>query len=138
LGASSRILSQSIEKIMNSKRILYADDEMAIRLLIGEELKEEGYDVITVSDGKEVLEMMFGENINIDLVILDIKMEYINGIETLRRIKERYPDLPVILYTAYSEYKKDSADASDEYIVKSTDLLDLMLAIKRHCPPSIE
>lgn len=113
------------------KRILVADDEMSIRLLYSEELKEEGYDVITAANGKEALEIVAREPL--DLVILDIKMPEMSGIEVLRQIKEKFPNLPVLLSSAYSEYKQDFGTwASEEYLVKSSDLEDLKAAVRRH------
>jgi len=113
------------------KKILVADDEMAIRLLYSEELKEEGYEVFTAANGREALEIV--EKESLDLVILDIKMPEMDGIEALRQIKERKPDLPVLLSTAYGEYKQDFATwASDDYLVKSSDLDDLKNAVKRY------
>ncbi len=113
------------------KKILVADDEMSIRLLYSEELKEEGYEVYMASNGREALEIV--EKIPLDLVILDIKMPEMDGIEALRQIKEKRPDLPVILSTAYGEYRQDFATwASDEYLVKSSDLEDLKAVVRRH------
>ena len=113
------------------KKILVADDEMAIRLLYSEELKEEGYEVFTASNGLEALEIV--EKEPLDLVILDIKMPEMDGIEALRQIKEKKPNLPVLLSTAYGEYKQDFATwASDDYLVKSSDLDDLKNAVKRY------
>ena len=107
------------------KKILVADDEMSIRLLYSEELKEEGYDVVTASNGKEALEIVSREPL--DLVILDIKMPEMSGIEVLRQIKEKFPNLPVLLSSAYSEYKQDFGTwASEEY------LEDLKAAVRRH------
>jgi|UniRef100_A0A7V6DPZ3 two-component system response regulator (stage 0 sporulation protein F) len=113
------------------KKILVADDEMAIRLLYSEELKEEGYEVYTASNGREALDII--DTMPLDLVILDIKMPEMDGIEALRQIKEKKPNLPVLLSTAYGEYKQDFATwASDDYLVKSSDLEDLKNAVKRH------
>jgi two-component system response regulator (stage 0 sporulation protein F) len=113
------------------KKILVADDEMAIRLLYSEELKEEGYEVYTAANGREALDII--DKVALDLVILDIKMPEMDGIEALRQIKEKKPNLPVLLSTAYGEYKQDFATwASDDYLVKSSDLEDLKNAVKRH------
>ncbi|MDD3813917.1 MAG: response regulator [Desulfocapsaceae bacterium] len=68
-----------------------------------------------------------------DLVILDIKMPGMNGIEVLRQMKMIAPQLPIILSTAYHEYTQDlSAWASDEFIVKSPDMLKLKEAVRKY------
>lgn len=113
------------------KKILVADDEMSIRLLYSEELKEEGYEVYLASNGREALEVV--DKVPLDLVILDIKMPEMSGIEVLRQIKEKNPNMPVLLSSAYSEYKQDFGTwASEEYLVKSSDLEDLKEAVRRH------
>lgn len=113
------------------KHILLVDDEDSIHLLYREELEEEGYRVYSAFSGEEGLEKLASEQI--DLVILDINMPGLNGLDTLRRIKEIRPTLPVILSSAYQEFKQDlSSWASDEYIVKSANLDELKNAVKRH------
>ncbi len=112
------------------KKILLVDDEEGIHLLYREELEEEGYEVHSALGGAEALDKL--PIIAPDLVILDINMPDMNGIEVLRRMKEINPKLPVILSTAYHEYKQDlGAWASDDYIVKSADLSELKAAVKR-------
>ena len=64
------------------KKILVADDEMSIRLLYSEELKEEGYEVYQAANGREALEVV--DKIPLDLVILDIKMPEMDGMEVTR------------------------------------------------------
>jgi len=113
------------------KRILLVDDEEGIHLLYSEELSEEGYEIHSAYSGDEALAML--DDVRPDLVILDINMPGMDGIEVLRRMKERHPELPVILSTAYHEYKQDLGSwASDEYIVKSADLNDLKNAVRRY------
>ena len=113
------------------KKILLVDDEQGIHLLYREELEEEGFEVHSALTGEEALEKM--PIIAPDLVILDINMPGMNGIEVLRQIKEGNPKLPVILSSAYHEYKQDlGAWASDDYIVKSADLEELKAAVRRH------
>jgi len=87
--------------------------------------------VISAFTGEEALEKFRSEAP--DLVILDIQMPGMNGIEVLRQMKMIAPQLPVILSTAYHEYKQDlSAWASDEFIVKSPDLQNLKEAVRKH------
>ena len=69
------------------KKILVADDEMAIRLLYSEELKEEGYEVYTAANGREALEIV--EKEPLDLVILDIKMPEMDGFAATMAIREK-------------------------------------------------
>ena len=113
------------------KKILLVDDEDSIHLLYREELEEEGYEVHSALSGEEALAKL--KIIMPDLIILDINMPGINGIDVLRQIKEINPSLPVILSSAYQEFKQDLATwASDEYIVKSSNLDDLKAAVKKH------
>lgn len=116
---------------MDKKRILLVDDEEGIQLLYREEFEDEGYDVASAYSGDEAIEK-FTQNPP-DLVILDINMPGMSGIEVLRRMKEINPDLPVILSSAYQEYKQDFGSwASEEYIVKSANMDELKQAVKKH------
>jgi len=111
------------------KTILIADDEEAIRILLEEELKEEGYRVISVSNAREALKVV--ETEPLDLVILDIRMPGMDGLEALPRILGMKEGLPVILNTAYSQYKESFMSwAADAYVVKSSDLTELKQKIK--------
>jgi DNA-binding response OmpR family regulator len=113
------------------KKILLIDDEESIHLLYREEFEEEGYEVHSAMSGEEALEKV--ALINPDLVILDINMPGMNGIDVLRRLKEMNSKMPVILSSAYQEFKQDLASwASDDYIVKSSNLDELKESVKRH------
>lgn len=116
---------------MDRKRILLVDDEEGIQLLYREEFEEDGYEVIAAYNGEEALGKFSQEPP--DLVILDINMPGMNGIEVLRRMKEINPNLPVILSSAYQEYKQDFGSwASEEYIVKSANMDELKNAVRKH------
>jgi two-component system, response regulator, stage 0 sporulation protein F len=113
------------------KKILLVDDEEGIQMLYREELEDEGYEVISAYTGEEGIKKFKEESP--DLVILDIQMPGMNGIETLRQMKMDNPKLPVILSSAYNEYKQDlGAWASDEYVVKSSNINDLKEAVRKH------
>jgi two-component system response regulator (stage 0 sporulation protein F) len=114
------------------KRILIADDEEALQRLYKEEFEEEGYEVLLAGNGKEVISLLENPAHLPALIVMDIRMPEMDGISTLRVIKEKYPQIPVILCSAYSEFKQDfSTWASDEYVVKSSDLTELKEAAKR-------
>jgi len=101
--------------------ILFADDEESIRLLYREEFEEAGYTVVLAADGEEALQK-FSET-DPDLLVIDIKMPGMDGIELVGRIRETNTEVPVILCTAYGEYRQNLETwASDEYIVKSANL----------------
>jgi len=111
-------------------KILLVDDEEHIRVLYQEELKEEGYDVVTAATGHGLLNMIAGERP--DVVVLDIRLADENGLELLQEIRNTYYDLPVILCSAYESFKKDvTTIAADAYVVKSSDLNPLKKAIRR-------
>ena len=115
---------------MPGKKILIVDDEPAIRLLYREEFADEGYEVAEAADGEAAL-AAFAEAAP-DLVILDINMPGANGIEVLRRMKEQRPKVPVVLNSAYQEFKQNLGTwASDAYVVKSFDTGELKAAVRR-------
>lgn len=111
------------------KNILIVDDEENIRLLYKEELQDEGFEVDLAENGYEAIEKVRAKDY--DLVVLDIKMPGMDGIKTLTEIKSIKKDLPVILCSAYSEYKQDLTSwVSEEYVVKSADTTELKQKIK--------
>jgi len=110
---------------MPPKKILIVDDESNLRELYKGELAEAGYEVATASTGEEALAMI--EEAGPDLVTLDVRMPGMGGIETLREIRELDPGIPVIMLTAYPEYKSDfDVMAADAYVVKSSNVRPLL------------
>lgn len=111
------------------KTILLVDDDEPVRNLLKEELTEDGYRVITASNARDALKLV--ENEPLDLVILDIRMPGMDGLEALPRILGLKEGLPVILHTAYSQYKESFMSwAADAYVVKSSDLSELKAKVK--------
>ena len=110
-------------------KILIVDDDQNILRLYKEELEDEGYVVVTASNGQEAMERFDKEDP--DLVTLDILLPDVDGIKLLRQMKEKKPRLPIIMSTAY-DYRDDFAVwASEAYIVKSSDLTELKATIKK-------
>ena len=106
------------------KTLLVVDDEKNLRTLYEQELNEDGYQVLLAEDGNQALDILLKNRI--DLAILDIKMEGMNGIETLKQMMETNKDIKVILNSAYSIYKSDFATwSADAYLIKSSDISEL-------------
>ena len=115
---------------MGVRTILVVDDEQSIRFLYREELEEDGYRVITAADGEEALRKVRKDKP--DLITLDIRMPGMDGIEVLHRIREMDKEIPVIMSTAYGEYRNDfNVWASDAYVIKTANLGELKKTIKR-------
>ena len=113
------------------KKILLVDDEESIHLLYREELEEQGFEVLSAMSGEDALKIL--PTLQPNIVILDINMPGMNGIDVLRKIKEMDGSMPVILSSAYQEFKQDlSSWASDDFSVKSADMSQLIEAVFRH------
>jgi DNA-binding response OmpR family regulator len=116
---------------VEKKRILLVDDEESIQLLYREEFEDEGFTVDSAYNGIDALAKF--QKDPPDLVILDINMPGMNGIEVLRQMKELRADLPIILSSAYQEYKQDFATwASEAYVVKSANMDELKATVRKH------
>jgi DNA-binding NtrC family response regulator len=81
-------------------RILIVDDEEVLRDVLDAVLRREGFDIVTASSGEEALNVLDTEEI--DLIILDVMLPGISGIDTMRAIRISNPNLPVIIITAFS------------------------------------
>jgi DNA-binding response OmpR family regulator len=111
------------------KRVLIVDDEPHLRLLYEAEFRQAGFEAMTAADAEQGLGLV--TNMDIDLVVLDIRMPGMNGIELMQRILDRQKDMPVILNTAYSGYRDNYLTwAADAFVVKSSDVSELIRAAK--------
>jgi CheY-like chemotaxis protein len=110
--------------------ILIVDDDPHQQLLFGEELKDAGYDVLVAGSGQQAIEII--GRTPPDLVVLDIAMPGMDGIEALGRLLAENNRLPVILHSAYATYKDNFMTwSADAYVVKSSDLSELKAEIER-------
>lgn len=114
----------------STKSILVVDDEAVIRDLCAKALK--GYRVLQAGDGEEALRLF--EKGGVDVILTDVMMPKLNGIELLRRLKEVEPTLVVIVMTGYAEKEiilnALKADA-DDFITKPLNLLQLKTAVDK-------
>jgi len=85
------------------KRILVVDDEEIVRFLAMDLLKRLGYEVLSAADGREAVDIFEKEKDNIDLVLLDMVMPRLGGVETFRKIKKMDPAASIILSSGYTK-----------------------------------
>ena len=110
-------------------KILIVEDEQHQRELYAMELEDEGYDVDQASNGKEGVDKV--KNNKYDLVVMDIRMPEMDGIEALGKILSRDKKIPIVIYTAYSNYKSNFMTwTADAYVTKSSNLDELKGKIK--------
>ncbi len=84
------------------ERILLVDDEDALRRATERVLASFGYQVVAVSDGDEALAVLDASALEVDLVLTDVVMKRMSGIDLARQVAERHPDLPVIFMSGYA------------------------------------
>jgi DNA-binding NtrC family response regulator len=118
--------------LKNNIQVLIVDDELIVRESMSNWLMEEGYTVDTASDGNDGLECI--QSKTYDLAIFDIKMPGMDGIELLKKTKEIYPDIPILVMTAYASI--DTAvqairEGAYDYIVKPFDPENVSHIIKK-------
>ncbi|MEZ4450199.1 MAG: sigma-54 dependent transcriptional regulator [Nannocystaceae bacterium] len=113
-------------------RILIADDEPAARSALGEMLREDGYEVQTAADGFKALGKV--DEWVPDVVITDVKMPALGGIELMQKLRERFPDVAVIVMTAFGSVE-GAVEAmrlgADDYLSKPVHYPQLMLVLSR-------
>ncbi len=115
---------------MEKHTILVVEDDTNQRMLYEEELLDEGYNVVTAGDGKEALGKVRANRP--DLIVMDVNMPVMDGLDTMAQLQEHDAQIPVILNTAYASYGDSfNSWSADAYIVKSSDLTELKTTVKR-------
>jgi DNA-binding response OmpR family regulator len=114
-----------------NNRILIVEDDQQLRETLAIELTEQGYDVRTASSGNEAIPITYG--VELAVIILDLKMPYIDGFEVLKFIKGTFPLTKVIILTAYADLlsiEKCKKLGADDVIGKPYDLGHLFDTIR--------
>jgi DNA-binding response OmpR family regulator len=112
------------------KKILIVDDEESIRILYKQELEEEGYEVLLAVNAYEALEIVDKESL--DIMVLDIKMPGMDGIEAMQKIVGKKKTIPIIINSAYPHFKDSFMTwVAEDYVVKSSNLQELKDKIKQ-------
>jgi two-component system response regulator (stage 0 sporulation protein F) len=116
-------------------KILIVDDQFGIRILLNEVLHKEGYDTFQAANGIQALEVL--NNHSPDLVLLDMKIPGMDGIEILKRMKVVDPDIRVIIMTAYGELDmiQEAKDlGAMTHFAKPFDIDDIRKAVREYLP----
>ena len=117
---------------MKKAKILVVDDEQIARENLKHILMKEGYDVVSVDSGIQALKKL--ANTDFDLVLTDLKMKQVDGMEVLARTKEQYPDTEVIMITAYATIEtaiEAMQKGAYHYISKPYKIEEARLILKR-------
>ncbi len=117
------------EGSISMETILCVDDDPSILELYKDEFSEEGYHVILARNGKDALRKFEGEKF--DVVVMDIRMPRMDGIETLMAMLGKDRQVSVILNTSYPQYRDNFMTwGAEAYVVKSSDLSQLKAKIR--------
>jgi DNA-binding NtrC family response regulator len=117
----------------DGRSILILDDEEMIRELLNETFEKKGYDVDTAVNGKETLQKL--EEKPFDLLITDLRLPDISGMQILTKVKKKNPDLGVIMITAYGSIKnavKAMKKGAFDYITKPFDLEEMEVVVEKY------
>lgn len=115
-----------------NKSILIVEDEKILRITLADALKEEGYTVLTVSTAKDALEAI--EQSTFSLIVSDIRLPDISGMEVLRQSMQTAPSTPVVMMTGYGNIK-DAVESmrlgAFDYITKPFDLEEMFVTVSK-------
>jgi DNA-binding NtrC family response regulator len=113
-------------------RILIVDDDAGQRSLLDSFLKGQGFETETVSSGEQALQAL--EKAHFQMVISDVRMPGMSGLETLRRVRQKAAELPVLLVTAYADIRDAVVamrDGAVDYLTKPIDLDEFLAAVRK-------
>ena len=116
---------------LNPSKILLVEDEENLALGLEYNLTEEGYIVSVAKDGREAIKLFDGSEF--DLIILDIMLPYYDGFEIAKHIREKSPQMPILMLTARIKIEdrvKGLEIGADDYLTKPFHLQELLLRIK--------
>lgn len=119
------------EEQLNQSKILLVEDEENLALGLEYNLTEEGYKVTLAKDGREAINF-FDKN-EFDLIVLDIMLPYYNGFEIAKHVREKHPQMPILMLTARTQVEdrvKGLELGADDYLTKPFHLKELLVRIK--------
>src|SRR4051812_7576978 len=120
-------------------RILIVDDDRAQRSLLETFLHGQGYLTHSAASGEAALQLLLEEKFS--MMISDVRMPGMSGLEMLRRVRQKHPDLPVLLVTAFADIRSAVTamrDGAVNYLAKPIDLDELILSVRKATNPSAQ
>src|SRR5438874_3793533 len=116
----------------SAPRILIVDDDSGQRSLLDSFLRSQGFDTVPVASGEQALELLRAGDFR--MMISDVRMPGLSGLETLRRARQEHAVLPVLLVTAYAEIREAVGamrDGALNYLAKPIDLDELLATVRQ-------
>src|SRR5256714_785718 len=126
------MISENHKGSSKPPRILIVDDDAGQRSLLDSFLRSQGFDTVPVASGEQALEVLRGAEFS--MMISDVRMPGISGLETLRRAREEHRLLPVLLVTAYADIREAVGamrDGAVNYLAKPIDLDELLASVQQ-------
>src|ERR1700694_5599022 len=143
-GATASIGRNVAEQSARKTRILIVEDEPAMVAGLRDNFEYEGYEVISAADGAEGLDRALADNP--DLVVLDVMMPRMSGLDVCKQLKSQRPSIPIIMLTARGQEIDKVVGlelGADDYVTKPFSIRELMARVKAvlrrvapHAPPS--
>ena len=110
-------------------KILVIEDEKNLRVLYQQDFESDGFTVVTAANAADGLSIVEAERP--DLVVMDIRLPGMDGLEAMSRLLDKHPRIPVVLNSAYSSYKDSFMSwSADAYVVKSADTGELRTRVR--------
>ncbi len=118
------------------RKVLVIDDEEVIRQTIRKQLDGSGFDIIEAEDGQEGIDLLntLDNPLTVDVIICDIRMPKINGIEAIAYFRKEYPSTPIIVLTGYPDVTLATdllKQGVTDYLTKPVDKQSLVEVVKK-------
>lgn len=114
-------------------RILLVEDEDPVRAFVKRALEMDGHTVLEASDGEDGIELFMSEGGRFDLLLTDIRMPIMDGIELAQTVRQQNADIPIVLMTGFAEQRERAASLSliiTDVLTKPFTLADLRQVVK--------
>src|SRR6266704_2486225 len=124
--------NETRQQAPRARRILIVDDDSGQRSLLDSFLRSQGFETVPVGSGEEALELLRGGQFG--MMISDVRMPGMSGLETLRRARKEHAVLPILLVTAYADIREAVGamrDGALNYLAKPIDLDELVATVRQ-------